>query len=191
MAITWYMVLEISTATEIFFVIFGHFLPFYPPNSPIIENITKLKKTPEDIIILHQCTKIHDHSLYCSWDIVCAGCNCYFWFWTIFYPFIPLTAPKNKISKKGKNIWRYHHFTHLYKKLWLNDVRFLRYGGQQVDGQKKWHIEVGAPPKNFITLKYQVMIFYKNVININFSWHRSQGFLRQGGRETGIFCLPH
>ena len=94
---------DINRNRQIFFVIFGHFLPFYPPNSQIIENITKLKKkTPGNIIILHQCTKIHDHRLYCSWDIVCAGCNCYFWFWTIFYPFIPLTAPKNKISKKWK-----------------------------------------------------------------------------------------
>ena len=26
----------------------------------------KTKKTPQDIVILHKCTKIHDHMLYCS-----------------------------------------------------------------------------------------------------------------------------
>ena len=45
-----------------------------------------------------------------------------------------------------KNIWRYHHFTQVYQKLWLDEVRFLRYGAWQTDGetdvQKKWHIEV-------------------------------------------------
>ena len=34
------------------FVILGHFLPFYPPNSPKNENIKKLKKTPTDIIMI-------------------------------------------------------------------------------------------------------------------------------------------
>ena len=35
---------------------------------------------------------------------------------------------------------------------------------RQTEGWKKWHIEVGAPPKNFITWKYQVMTYYKNLI---------------------------
>ena len=51
---------------QIFFVIFGHFLPFYSPNSPKNENIKTMKKTTRDIIILHQCTKDQDHSLCCS-----------------------------------------------------------------------------------------------------------------------------
>ena len=37
-------------------------------------------------------------------------------------------------------------------KIWSNDVQFLRHGAQQTyiqtDRWKKWHIEVGAPPKN-------------------------------------------
>ena len=44
----------------------------------------------------------------------------------------------------------------MYQKLWSDDVQFLQYGAQQTDGQmdgqtdsqKKWYIEVGAPPKN-------------------------------------------
>ena len=61
-----------------------------------------MKRTPGDIIIWHEYTKNQDHMLYCSWDIVCDGCNCYLSFWTIFSPFTPLTAQKVKISKKWK-----------------------------------------------------------------------------------------
>ena len=76
---------------QIFFVIFSHFLAFYAPNRPENENIKKLKKAPGDIIILHKCTKNHDHRLYCSWDMVCAGCNCYFSFLEIssYYTSVP------------------------------------------------------------------------------------------------------
>ena len=83
-------------------VISDHFLPFYPPNNPKNQNFEKLKKTPGDIIILHKCTKNHDHMLYCSWDMARDGCNCYFSFWTIFCPFTSLKAQKIKILKKSK-----------------------------------------------------------------------------------------
>ena len=63
MTIIWYMVPEISTATDrFFFVILGYFLPFYRPNSPKNDNIEKMK-TPGDIIILHERTKTHNHWL--------------------------------------------------------------------------------------------------------------------------------
>ena len=35
---------------------------------------------------------------------------------------------------------------HVYQKLGSDDIRFLRYSAQQTDVQKKWQIEVGAPP---------------------------------------------
>ena len=79
----------------------GHFLPFYSPNSPKNQNFEKMKKTPGDIIILHKCTKNHDHMLYCSLDMAHNQCN-YFSFWAIFCPFTPLTAWKIKILKKWK-----------------------------------------------------------------------------------------
>ena len=64
-------------------------------------NISKIKKkAPGDIIILHKCTKNHDHMLYCPWDMAPDTFNC-FSFWE-FFPFTPLTAQKNKISKKWK-----------------------------------------------------------------------------------------
>ena len=36
------------------------------PNNPKNQNFEKMKKTPEDVIILHQCTKNYDHMVYCS-----------------------------------------------------------------------------------------------------------------------------
>ena len=94
-----------------------------------------MKKTPGDIIILHKCTKIHDHMLYCSWHVVRDRCNCYFSFWAIFCPFTPITAQKMKIFKNEKNTSWYHHFTHVFQKLWLDDVLLLRYGARETDGQ--------------------------------------------------------
>ena len=104
------MVPEISTATNIFFVILGHFWPFIPLTAQKMK-IWKNEKNPADIIILHKCTKNHDYMPYCSWDMACDRCNCCFSFWAIFCPFTFLTAPKMKISKKWKNAWRYHHCT--------------------------------------------------------------------------------
>ena len=70
MTVMWYMVPEISTATEFFHHLWPFFAVFTPPpplpNSPKKENFKEIKKAPGDIIILHKCTKIHDHILYCS-----------------------------------------------------------------------------------------------------------------------------
>ena len=49
-----------------FFVILGHFFPFDPPNNPKNQNFEKMKKNPGDVIILHMCTKNHDHLIYAS-----------------------------------------------------------------------------------------------------------------------------
>ena len=54
-----------------FFIILDFCLPFYPTNKLKNQNFEKLKKAPEDIIILHKCARNHDHMLYCSCDMVC------------------------------------------------------------------------------------------------------------------------
>ena len=79
-------VFQIWSATD---KIFCHFRPFFallspPTNNSENKNFEKLKKNPEDIIILHRCTKNHDHMLYCSLDMARNGFNCYFSFWAIF-----------------------------------------------------------------------------------------------------------
>ena len=120
-------------ACEMYWLFFtlGYFLPFCLVTCSKNENFKKIKKNTWRYHILHKCTKNHDHMQYFSWDMARDGCNCYFSFWAIFCPF---TAQKIKISKKWST-WRYHHFTHVYQKLWLDDVRFLRNGARQTDGR--------------------------------------------------------
>ena len=91
-----------------------------------------MKKFAEDIIILHMCTKNHNHMMYGSWDIehdgqIFLSCS------TIFCRFNPLTTQKWKSSKNEKNTWIYYHFTHLYHKWQSYDVWFLKYGVWQTE----------------------------------------------------------
>ena len=46
--------------TKFFVIILGHFLTFHPPDDPENQNFAKMKKAPEDIIILRMHT-IHDN----------------------------------------------------------------------------------------------------------------------------------
>ena len=154
MEIIWCMVPEIWNVWQTeFFVILGHFLPFYPSNSLKNQYLKKLKKTPRDIIILHKCTKNHDHMLYCSWHMTCDRCNCYFLFWAIFCPFNPLTAQKIKILKNWKKRLEILPF---YRCVLYDVYDQMMYGswdmvhnGQtdermdgQTDEQKKWQRSV-------------------------------------------------
>ena len=109
----------------------GHFFPFYPRNSPENQNFEEMKKSPQDIIILHSCTKNYDQMMYGSWDMVCDICN-YFSFWAIFYPFTPVTAWKIKILKKWNKKPEISSFYICVKKLWSDDIWFLRYGAWQM-----------------------------------------------------------
>ena len=106
-----------------FFSFYSHFCSFTLPARPQPyslknQNLEKVKKTLEISSFYISVPKIM-----ISWctvpDMVPDGCN-YFSFWVIFCPFNPL--------KSEKNVWRYHHFTYAYQKLWSDDVRFLRYG---------------------------------------------------------------
>ena len=111
-----------------FWTVFCPFAPQKPKKSKFWKN---LKKTPGDIIS-HTCTKNYDQMMYSSWDMVHDRCNCYFSFWAIFCPFTTLTAQKTKFWKNEKNTMTYDHFTYVYRKLWSDDVWFLRYGAWQV-----------------------------------------------------------
>ena len=74
------------------FLSFWAIFPLTPLTTQKIK-ILKNEKTPGDTIILHKCTKIQDHLLYRSQDMVHV-CNCYFPFGATFCPFTLLTAPK-------------------------------------------------------------------------------------------------
>ena len=128
MTIIWCMIPEIWGVTDRISCHFRPFLPFYLPNNLKNQNFEKLKKATGDIIILHMWTINNSHRMYGSWDIEHDGCNCYFSFWTIFCPFTLRIAPKMKILKTWKSIWRCHHLTQVFQKSWLYAILFLRYG---------------------------------------------------------------
>ena len=73
-------------------------------------NISKQKKNPGDIIILHKCTKNHDHPLYCSRDGAWRM-QLLFSVWAIIFPFTSLTAQIMKISKQWKKILEISFYT--------------------------------------------------------------------------------
>ena len=91
-----------------------------------------------------------------------------------FFPFLTpppsppssITVQKNKISKKWKKLFEKSSFCTCVPKIM---IRWCTVSGiwWATDGRmEKWHKEAGAPPKNFITLKYQFMIYYKNFITL-------------------------
>ena len=124
-----------------------------------------MKKTPGDIIILHKCNKNHDHMLFCSWDMACDKCNCYFSFWVIFCPY---TTQKTKILKKmEKNPLEISSFYIYIPKImirWCMVPEIWCATDSRTDRwTEKWHIEVGAPPKN---PKNQNFEKWKNLLEI-------------------------
>ena len=126
---SWDMVCDRCNWCFLFLTIF---LPFYPLTARKIKISIKWKKhpdissfftsVPEIMIICHTVPEI--------WHVT--------YIIVIFHfgLFFPLFQPKNQnFKKKLKKFWRYHHFTHVYHKLWLDDVRFLRYGARRTDGK--------------------------------------------------------
>ena len=60
------MVPEIWSATDIIFCHSGPFFALLPPMDPENQNFEKMKKAPEDIIILQMCTIDDSHMMYGS-----------------------------------------------------------------------------------------------------------------------------
>ena len=136
-----------------FFVIWTILCPFTPPNTEN-QNFEKMKKLPEDIIILHMCTineKSYDVSflryeherkkhleISSFWSWHAADVILLFHFGLLFTLLLPWKAQKNQNSKKKekkrkkkrKKFLKYH-FTHVYLKLWSDDAQFLRSGARQ------------------------------------------------------------
>ena len=153
MTITWCLVPEIVNATDRFFCHFGRVFALLPPLKP--RKIDILKKWKKHLEILSLYTSVIKIMITCCnvpeiWRVTDVTVTFHF---RLFFAL--LQPKKSKFQKNEKSTWIYHHFTHVYQKFWLDDARFLRYGGRQTDertdglteGRKKWHTEVGAPPK--------------------------------------------
>ena len=127
----------------------GHFYPFTPLTTQEIKILKKWKKHLE--ISCHTSVpkmKIICYTVLGIWHVM--DVIFYFSFWVIFCPIAPLTPQKIKIKKKWKeNAWIYHHFTRVPKIMirWCTVPEIWWAADRWRDRQKKWHIEVGAPPK--------------------------------------------
>ena len=124
-----------------FFVILDDFLLFYPTNKPRKSRFWRTeKKMPGDIAILYKCTKISD------------GCNFYFSFWAIFCLFTsPPNNSNNQNFKNMKKVPRDIIILHMCTK--YNDHTMQGSWDmvrEERTDEKRWDIEVGAPPKNFL-----------------------------------------
>ena len=144
--------------------ILGNFFPFYLTSSPKRENFKTMKKAPGDIIILQKCTKNPDHMLYCPWDMPHDTCNCCFSFWAIFSCLPSKQPKKTKFQKSKKNHLEISSFYTCVPKIMIRWSTVPEIWWATAGRTEKVIYRGGSPPKNFITLKYQVLIYYKNFI---------------------------
>ena len=129
---------------------------------------------PGDIIILHKCTKNHDHvpEIWCAtdvWQLIQLICQmwlcqllCVNFILVYFLPFCLPNNPKNQNLKEMKKTLRdiiiLHMRTKNYDQMMYGSWAMVRdrRTNKQTDGrtdertdtQKKWHIELNSPPKN-------------------------------------------
>ena len=115
--------LRYKTLQTGFFIILGHFLLFDPPNKLNNQNFEKMKKWPEEIIILHLCTTNDNHIMHGSWDLEHKRL-----IFLLFLPFYPLKSWKIKILKKWKKHLEISSFYTFVPKIRSKDVCFRRYG---------------------------------------------------------------
>ena len=105
----WIMVVKNAWKNPCNFRSFFALLPPPPPPTPSPKNqkkkwnFEKMIKIVGDIIILHVCTKNHNHMIYGSWDTEW-GRQKFLSFWAIFCTFTTLTTWKIKTFKK----WKHH-----------------------------------------------------------------------------------
>ena len=78
----------------------------------------KKKKTPGDIITLHNCAKNHNHMMYGCWDTEWERQK-FLSFWVIFCPFTLLTTWKIKILIKWKKYLRMSSFYTCVPEIWI------------------------------------------------------------------------
>ena len=131
---------------------FAQFFSLLPPANSTKNESFKKKKWKKRLQISSFYTSVAKimTKCYTVLEIWCATDVIVIFHFVLLFALIKISKKK---KKNEKNFWRYHDFTNVYLQLWLDDVRFLKYGAQrtngQMDGSKKWHIEVSVPPKNW------------------------------------------
>ena len=92
---------EVQFLRQNFLSFWVNFCHFTPLTTEKIKIKKKMKKESWDAIILHMCTKNHNHVMYASWDMEYDRHN-FLSFCAIFCPFTPLLTLKIKIWNKFK-----------------------------------------------------------------------------------------
>ena len=148
----WFLKYKVQQ-TEIF-VILGHFLPFQPPDNLENQNFKIEKNTWRYYHFTHLHHKWQSYDVwflrYGAWQTE------FFVILEHFLPFYPPNNPKNQNFKKMKqkpgDIIILHMCTKNYDQVMYGswDIVRDRRTAKQTDRQKKWHIEVAAPPNKTI-----------------------------------------
>ena len=90
-------------------VILGHFFALLPPKNLKNQNSEKMNKNAGDTIILHTCTKNHNHMMYGSWNTESNRQN-FMSFWAIFCPLMILKITILKTWKKSGKILSFYTY---------------------------------------------------------------------------------
>ena len=151
--IRWCTVPEIWYVTDVIIFYFGPFFALLPCNSPKNQNFEKMKNTLDissfyicvPKIMIRWCTV---PEIWCVTDVIVIS------HFGLFFALLPPKSPKTqnfeKMKKTPKDIIILHTWTKNYDQKVYGSWDMLR--DRRTDGRKKWHIEVGAPPKNSILL---------------------------------------
>ena len=131
-----------------YWTVFYSFTALWTQKIKIKKNQKKMKKTPEDIIILQTLMTF----IWCMVPQIWSARTEFFVILDCFLPFTTLTAQKIKIFKKWKKRLEISSFYICVSKIvirWCTvPVTWCAADGW-MDGQKKWHIEVVDPSKKF------------------------------------------
>ena len=143
--IIWCMFPETWSVRSRIFCHFWQFFTLLPPNNPENQNFKKMKKTPEDIIILHMPTINENHKMYGSRNMKWDRQNLFIL--GHFVIFCPTNNPKNQNFEKMEKRPRDIIILHMLQKLWSHDEWFLRYGAHgRTDGWMKKVTHRGGCP---------------------------------------------
>ena len=140
-----------------------------------------MKKLAGDIIILHMCTKNHNHMVYGSWDMECNREN-FLSFSTVFCPYTPLTTQKIKIFKKMEKLPG-HIILHRCN---INDSHMM-YGSQDTKRDRQNFLSFWK--SKFWKTEKKIWRYY----HFTHVYHKWQSydvwFLRYGAWQTNFFVI--